>query len=129
MTSQIWSRIALIVVLSVFFSCRGPQGPAGPSGPPGEPCSVLQGEGFALIECPRGDSALVFDGQPSTPISWTDPCPSIPTQFPELLLVQDGEYYAVYASRNKIHLTRLVEGVQYRTTDGRNCQFTIGDLL
>lgn len=118
-----------VFVAATILSCVGPQGPVGPKGDSGDSCTILQGAGFALIECPDGSSALVFDGEDSASISWTNPCPGIETSHPELLLVQGGIYYAVYASGSKIHLARLVEGVQYRTTDGRDCRFKLEDLL
>lgn len=125
-------RITLLTMVLVMLNIKGcvnkeTETIVGPPGPAGKACSVLQGDGFALIEC-EDSSAIVRDGEDSTPITWVDPCPELPATFPELLLLQDGVYYAVYASGNKIHLTALMDGVQYRTTDGRNCRFMVEDL-
>lgn len=98
---------AFAVLLSM--SCRGPIGPQGPAGERGLP-------GLPGVDGTNGINAV---------IEMVDPCPSISAQHPELLLLSDGTFYAVYAQGQKIHLTQLFEGIDYSTTDGRNCHFRI----
>ena len=102
--------IVYMIVLSLIMSgCRGPVGPAGPAG----------AQGLPGLDGLQGMPGTSFVGEV------IDPCPSLPAQFPEVLFLISGTYYAVYASGQKIHLTPLAEGVVYRTTDGRSCTFSI----
>lgn len=54
--------IALILVENFAETLRGPQGPPGSNGEDGTDCTVVQGNGFALINCSDGTSAQVFNG-------------------------------------------------------------------
>jgi hypothetical protein len=102
--------IVYMMVLSLIMSgCRGPVGPKGETGAPGAPG----------LEGLQGMPGTSFVGEV------IDPCEDIPAQFPDVLFLISGTYYAVYASGQKIHLTPLAENVTYRTTDGRNCVFSL----
>lgn len=128
----------LVVVLTIYMfiilgigtaltSCGRMHGRDGVSP---APCTVSSDATGAFINCPDGTSTFVpngrdgQDGRDGSRITWVDPCPSIVVQFPELLALVDGSYFAVYASGTKIHLVKLTPGA-YATTDGRACSFTI----
>lgn len=105
---------------------RGPtgsQGEAGPTGPKGDTGEVGPA-GQDGEEGPQGPP-----GTSGTSITFVTPCADIPTaarSFPEILMCVDSKLYGVYAvaSSGKIHWTYLPPAT-YRTTDGRNCTFTI----
>lgn len=105
--------IVYMVVLSIIMSgCRGPVGFPGVPGKTGAP-------GAPGLDGLQGMPGTSFVGEV------IDPCPNIAAQFPEVLFLITGTYYAVYASGQKIHLTPLAENVTYRTTDGRDCVFSL----
>lgn len=129
----LWELFAFSILGGIFMLAIACEGPKGPQGPAGSSCNVLQGEGFAIVTC-GSTSALIKDGedgingQDAQNIEWVDPCPEVATNHPELLLKMGAAYFAVYASGQRIHLTRLIDDVNYRTTDGRACTFTLEDL-
>lgn len=63
---------------------------------------------------------------------YIDPCPDTYAAHREYIVrvsyYGEAEYYAVYKSGNKVFWTQLEYGVNYRTTDGRNCRFTLEDI-
>lgn len=114
---------------------RGPQGeqePVGPQGLPGVGCTVTEVAGGSEISCEDGTSAEVMnginglDGVDGTGVVTIELCPSVSGGlFKEYLAVIAGEVYGIYASGQKIGLTKLWPG-NWTTTDGRTCNFTIG---
>jgi hypothetical protein len=113
----------------IIFTVVACEGLRGPQGVPGQGCIVLESEEFVLIQCGE-TKATVYNGVDGkdAEIEWVDPCPELYHRFPELLMLIEDEYYAVYSSRTKTHLTKLVDNTTYRTTDGRQCYFTLEDL-
>lgn len=57
---------------------------------------------------------------------WLDPCPEIHSDFPEVLLLFDETFYAVYYDHKKkrSHLAEIPPGT-YRTTDDREARFEV----
>ena len=100
-------------------------------------CSVSQEANGALITCPDGSEVFVpngTDGQDGVDgidglfVGYVDPCGE-ETRHDELLyLDRNGNYHAWFA--NVGHVI-LLEGVNYVTTDGTSCRFTItnGDII
>jgi len=112
------SLIAVFVVM-VAASCANPEvivvqgtpGPQGEQGPAGQ-------DGKDGMDGVDGKDAVVETIQL---------CPDIApanNQFTEYLVRINGSLYGVYASGQKIGLTKLFPG-SWMTTDGRNCHFTI----
>jgi hypothetical protein len=117
----------------------GPQGPAGAGGADGSSCSVNQLDNGAVILCEDGSSSYILNGQDgedgaSSLVEIIDPC-GTETTFDEVLLVYeiDGSpvFIAYFENGSKRYLTTLDEGINYRTTDGTKCDFTIqnGELI
>lgn len=106
------------IILAVLFALncgkppKGEQGPAGEAGAVGE-----RGLDGRSVEGPPGKDAE---------LETIELCPSTTSSigFKEYVLKIQGELYAVYASGQKIFMTKLKPG-NYVTTDGRNCQFTV----
>jgi len=78
-----------------------------------------------LVGC--AEYQYVYQDRP-VPVSmqWLDPCPEIHSDFPEVLLLFDSTFYAVYYDHKKkrSHLAEIPPGV-YRTTDDRDARFEI----
>lgn len=102
----------------------GATGPQGPRGESGESCDVVKLGSVTNITC-EGTTVQVVDGEDSQPVLTISLCPGLGGgTFKEYLLKIAGEFYGVYASGQKIGLTKLSPG-NWLTTDGRNCSFTI----
>jgi hypothetical protein len=98
-------------------------GPPGATGAPGQDGAT----GQTGAKGPAGETGLPgLDGKDGENASLVtiQLCPSIPGSFPEYLLVIPGSYYGVYYTGTEAFLSRLQPG-NYRTTDGRNCTFSI----
>lgn len=118
----------------------GPQGPTGPQGPQGVPgldgadgasglsCTVNTLPTGAIINCEDGTTSTIVngvDGNDGTTIEQIELCPNVSGgAFHEYLLKIDGNLYGVYASGQKIGMTKLSAGT-WVTTDGRNCTFVV----
>ena len=108
-------------------------GPQGPAGADGSSCSVNQLETGAVILCEDGTSSFITNGEDgedgaSSLVEIIDPC-GPETTFDEVILVYEIEgapiFIAYFESGSKRYLTSLVEGINYRTTDGTKCDFKI----
>lgn len=97
--------IALFAVLTV--ACG--------KGPKGEPGKSIVG--------PKGEN-----GQDAE-LEVIELCPDLQSNvFHEYLLRINGDLFGVYAEGQKIFMARLSPG-SYKTTDGRNCKFTVTSSL
>lgn len=100
----------------------GPQGPAGSPGPAGR--DGVDGnpgkDGEPGVRGPAGPQ-----GAPGTRVAPVLPCPSLPGNYPEVLLCIDNALYAVYNDTGTTTRYVLVPPGTYRTTDGRACYFQV----
>lgn len=116
----------------------GGQGPVGPQGSPGVSCSVSPFPSGALIQCTDGSLAQVLNGINGAPgIAGADGtvvetillCPLLSGgTFREYLLRIAGSLYGVYYNGTVSGMAKLWPG-NWRSTDGRNCSFTIDSNL
>lgn len=105
---------------------QGPTGPTGPKGDSGESCVVQPALNGLTISCPDGSSETLVNG---TVVETIALCPKLTGgTFQEYAVRIGGSIYAVYASGSAIGWAKLSPG-NYRTTDGRNCYFTITPSL
>lgn len=96
-------------------------GPVGPRGEPGE-----DGESIVGPAGPQG-----IPGLNGTTIEIVQLCPNLPGSYPEVLFKIGGQLYALFdGGANLDRLVLLTDGT-FRTTDGRNCVFTVsgGNVL
>lgn len=110
----------------------------GPAGPAGKSCTVETLDDGSLILCEDGTSSFVSNGVDgdkgdtgaSALVEVIDPC-GAETAFDEVILVYEvnGEllYIAYFESGSKRYLTQLDTGVNYETTDGTQCRFTLDE--
>lgn len=135
MKKLILAFLLMLTACDQFVGPMGPMGPAGPAGPMGPPGADGQDgkDGTSCVAALNPDDSISFIcGETELIVEmptggeYIDPCPSQEVDFPELLLLYNDQYYAVYAnvSTGKIHWSRLPPRT-YVTTDGRSCQFRI----
>lgn len=143
----------LVVLLALGWLAHGcgkvgPEGPPGPQGPQGAKGDVGEAgsngtggsNGDPGAMGPRGEAGPAGPVGPQGPAGSTGSpgadantvtvvllCPSINggIGFKESLLVIAGTHYGVYYDGSHVALVPLGPG-SYRTTDGRNCNFSIG---
>lgn len=109
----------LICLIALFLAGCGADPVAGPMGPSGS-----QGE--------RGLQGEAGETGADAEIVVMTPCPEIPDPHPEAVWKVGTTAYAVYVNGFRIHLTALIPGQDYQTTDNRNCTFQVdenGDLV
>ena len=120
--------LAICSILVLLVGCSNSEFTSGPE------CSINKN----VLTC-NGEQIEVKDGAPGTRgnngvdgtsglfTDLIDPCGQ-EGQFDEVILVtRDGRFLSYFAGSDPTmsRLTLLTEGVNYRTTDGTNCAFTI----
>lgn len=109
---------------------QGEKGEQGVRGVDGTSCTVEQLDDSVEIVC--GSSyAVVSDGEAgkdgidADSVLVFDPCPTVATQYPELVLKIGDVYISYFQNGEQEFLTRLEKGVTYQTTDERHCKFKL----
>lgn len=102
-------KYLVLMVVFMVSACAKQVGPAGEVGPQGVAGTI---------------GAQGVPGTPGTVIHAVTLCPTLGGAYPESYLTIGDDLYAVYSDNNGAHLAQLTPGT-YRTTDGRNCIFSV----
>jgi len=124
-----------ICLLSLVGCGKKTETIVGTPGADGESCYADSRQDGNYVVC--GDSEFrVADGQDGSfdgYLEYVTVCPEVNGSYKEVLVELDGQFLAFLSDGNykKQRLVVLEEGVTYRTTDGRNVNFSIvsGELV
>ncbi len=147
MLNNLFTKLFLILLVTMLAACAGPrgeQGAPGTVGVPGSSCTVTPTSTGSLVACSDGTYASIDNGQdgdsivgPQGPagqngadsiVQIIDPCGNSPSVIDEVLLkLSDGSYLCYFTNNVNGDYGRLalLPPGSYVTTDGSACHFTI----